>query len=183
MGTACTSEQGEGGKISVSVPPAMPACRLHSRGNPQGSGAGRGCPSAHPCLLPILHLLTSLTPSGKEQCPSAYLSGLLGGLREPVGKKAVCKQPVALQPPGERTSLSPSRWGPWTSSSSRSRLGSVRMQNSLLSVTRPLLPLPQGRIGLPSVFKLPQLGWQVKMLKGGLDSPPPPSALWPLLST
>lgn len=85
----------------------------------QSAGTSAG---PHPCLLPILHLLTSLTPSGKEQCPSAYLRGLLGAVREPVGKKAVGKQPVALQAPGERTSLSPSRQGPWTGSMDRLQL-------------------------------------------------------------
>lgn len=47
----------------------------------------------------------------------------------------------------------------------------------LLSIARPLLRLPPA-------FKLPQFSPQVKMLKGGLDSPPPPpSPLWPLRCT
>lgn len=123
VGTFCTSGQRKGSKISVYAPPAMPACRLHSRDSPPGSVPGRGCPSAGcqdllPARIPPswlnLHLLTSLTPSVKwdnAHAGSADLSRSLGGLEEPEGKKEVCKRPVALQTPGRRTRLSPSWQG------------------------------------------------------------------------
>lgn len=147
MGTVSTSEEGEGSEISVAVLPAMPACRLHSRGNPQGSEAGRGCPRTCPSvpgpLTPAHPSSLNLSdPIWQGAMPFCLPVWVIGRMKRASGQKGQFINSLWLCNPQENGPvLVPPGKGPWTGSSSMAPPG-LREDAGLIAVSHKTAPSP-----------------------------------------